>query len=117
MTLDAIRYILAVCGMPGYEFVVGGDDQHPYLQVQHTGACNVTGEPMTWRGRKWMLSRHMVKQEIVQTAFLAVMTAIEHETREQFTYKGIAIYGPHFSADILWSMAQRQGAIEERAPQ
>jgi hypothetical protein len=30
-----------------------------------------------------------------------VMTAMEHETREQFRYDGVAVFGPHQSLDTL----------------
>jgi hypothetical protein len=66
-----------------------------------------------WKGRKWMLSTHMLKSEIVQTAFLAVMTAEEHETREKFTYDGLAIFGPHYNVDRLADLV-KQGGQEVR---
>ncbi len=53
-----------------------------YLQVRAKGTCNVNGEPFEWSGRKWFLSPHMTKSEVVATAFKAVLTALEHEARE-----------------------------------
>lgn len=53
------------------------------------------------RGRKWLLSQYMTKSEFIQTALKAVITAEEHEIRELFTYKGAAIFGPHFDVDEL----------------
>jgi hypothetical protein len=40
------------------------------------------------KSRKWLLSAHMTKTEIVNTAWFAVKTAIEHEAREEFFYQG-----------------------------
>lgn len=57
--------------------------------------------PREQGGRKWKLSEHMTKSEVVRTMFIAVMTAIEHETRELFTYRGEAIFGPHVDVDAL----------------
>lgn len=57
------------------------------------------------RGRKWLLSQHMTKSEFIQTCLKAVLTAEEHEIRERFTYKGEAIFGPHFDVDELYRIA------------
>lgn len=65
------------------------------------GTCNVTGQPMSWNGRWWRLSEHMTTTEIVLTAFKAVLTALEHEAREQFTYKGVAVLDSHIDVEEL----------------
>lgn len=57
--------------------------------------CNDSGEPMVWTGRKWFISRHSTVSEVVQTALKAVLTAAEHELREQFTYQGVRVFDPH----------------------
>jgi len=57
-------------------------------------------------GRKWRLSQHMTKSEIVQTAFKAILTAEEHEVREKFLYRGHAIFGPHLNVDALVGFSQ-----------
>jgi hypothetical protein len=50
----------------------------------------------------------------VQTALKAVLTAEEHEAREQFFYRGGAVFGPHINVDRLWTIAdeldEREGA-------
>ena len=43
----------------------------------------------------------MTKSEVIQTAFKAVLTAMEHEVREKFHYKGKPIFGPHYHVDAL----------------
>lgn len=73
-----------------------------YLQVSFTG-CDGT----QWSGRKWKLSDHMTKSELVQTALKAVLTAEEHESREQFRYKGRTLFGPHLDVDALLEIADR----------
>jgi len=65
-----------------------------------------TGQPSTQRGRKWLLSHHMTHSEVVQTAFKAVLTAVEHEVRESFTYKGCAIFGPHYDIERLVALCK-----------
>ena len=47
----------------------------------------------------------MTRGEGVQTALLAVLTAVEHEARERFTYKGQAVFGPHFDVEALAQLA------------
>ena len=60
---------------------------------------------VSWNGRKWYISAYSTKSEIVQTAFLAIKTAEEHEMREQFLYDGAAIFGPHFDVNALVEIA------------
>ena len=59
--------------------------------------------------RKWLLSPEMTDGEVVQTAFKAVMCAMEHEVREEFTYKDAAIFGPHFDIEQLVEICQNGG--------
>lgn len=53
------------------------------------------------KGRKWYVSPHSTRSEVVQTALLAILTAEEHEARETFRYKGAKIFGPHIDVDFL----------------
>jgi hypothetical protein len=77
--------------------------------------CNVTGQTMdAWYGRKWLISEHMTDGEIVQTVFLAVQVAMEHETRELFKYKGQAILDPHYDIEKLVVLRSRPDALKER---
>jgi hypothetical protein len=59
----------------------------------------------------------MTRSELVQTAFKAVLTSIEHEAREQFTYKGARVFGPHFDIEALVSAcrASQLDVRKERA--
>lgn len=79
-----------------------GYESRSYLQVVDlTAFCNVTDEPAPWSGRKWFLSPHMTASEIVQTALKAVLTAMEHEIRENFKYRGVTVFDPHLDVDAL----------------
>lgn len=75
------------------------------LRVSFDAACSSGLGVVRQHGRKWRLSPHMTASELVQTAFLAVMTAEEHEIRESFLYRDQAIFGPHFDVDTLASIA------------
>jgi len=73
----------------------------PRLRVTFEAPCAITGESATQNGRWWPLSLHMTRSEVVATAFKAVLTAVEHEAREDFLYRGEAVFGPHFDVDEL----------------
>jgi len=66
--------------------------------------------------RKWLLSPSMTDSEIVQTAFKACLTSMEHRTREHFTYKTRRVFGPHFDIeDLVWLCEARENAGGRRA--
>jgi hypothetical protein len=51
--------------------------------------------------RKWYVSSHATISEVVQTVFLAALTAQEHELRERFRFMGRDIFNPHQDATDL----------------
>lgn len=59
------------------------------------GVCAVTGEAAPWAGRPWPVSLDTTNADLVQTAFKAVLTALEHEARELFTFQGERVMDPH----------------------
>lgn len=94
---------------PSYKFHLG--NQHGRWSVwvsPRDGTDNVTGAPLTWKSRKWPLSEHMTDSEVVQTLLLATLTAVEHETRELFTFDSQTVYDGHLDVHSL--VALRQGA-------
>ena len=120
MNVDEIKEILESVKYKDWKFdvtrefgVVQKDDRF-FLRVTATTPDSKTGIPYDWNGRKWRLSRHMVKSEIVQTAFLAIKIAVEHEMREEFKYRGVAIFGTHFDVDTLHDMAIKEESYDIR---
>lgn len=109
--------VLARCDHPDYSIHLGRDESRFYLQISNgrAGVCNVTGESWNWRGRKWFLSEHMTNSEIVGTAFKAILTAVEHEAREMFKYRGESIYDPHYDVEKLVELRRSVDALEERS--
>lgn len=78
-----------------------------YLQIQF----RVDG---VWQqGRKWLLSLHMTRSEIVQTALMAVIACEEHEAREKFTYRGKPVFGPHVDVLAHAEVCERLDARED----
>lgn len=100
MTVDEIREILQYVSYRDWKFETGLDGDHPWLRVRF----EEDGELQL--GRKWRLSPHMTRGEVVQTALLAVLTAQEHEVREHFRYCGAAIFGPHQNIDALLNVCR-----------
>lgn len=86
--LDLITY------KPNWSFKVMGEPTF-YMQVVFDA------EQGPQSGRKWQLSPYMTDSELIQTAFKAILTAEEHETREFFRYRGRAIFGPHYDVNKL----------------
>jgi hypothetical protein len=110
MRYDEVKELIAKIALPGYQFVVFLKMGLTFLYMEPTtGTCNVTQEPMKWKSRKWYLSPHATPSEIVTTAFLCAKTAVEHELRENFTYKGQTVFDPH------WDMDHIAVVISERA--
>lgn len=99
-TVSQIERILSDVKFHDYTFDVIDGPSGLYLQLRF----KVDGKE--WKGRKWQLSTHMTRSEIVQTALKAVLTAVEHEAREKFLYRGRAIFGPHLNVDKLHGIAE-----------
>lgn len=100
--ITTIKAILAHVKYNDWDFHVAHDPNGSmYLQIQFWAMDNDEGVMVRQFCRKWMLSKWMTKSEIVLTAWKAVQSAIEHEAREQFTYKGARIFGPHICVDAL----------------
>ena len=58
-----------------------------HLRVEWFAPDNVTGALEKQSSRWWRLSKHMRKNEIINTAFACIKMAEEHELRENFLYK------------------------------
>lgn len=100
-----------------WDFYIGRKDNVLYLQVRFLAPDNGAEKPSLeiQSGRKWMLSNHMTKSELIQTALKAVLTAEEHEAREQFLYKNKAVFAPHLNVDVLHDLDENE-AHETRTP-
>lgn len=110
MTLEELQLILK-----DIKCSVGGTEWHPtggvmgdgfYVQLRYLEPDIETGDMEDQHSRKWYVSSHSVKSEVVQTVLKATLTSAEHMVREHFTFKGERIYGPHFDVDTLHEMVQ-----------
>ena len=105
MTFEETAQILFEIQYKDWDFVLY-QGSPMWLQVQFKTRHCTTGEEYVAKGRKWFLSPHMVKSEIVGTVFKAVLTAEEHEVRECFKWKGKAVYNPHIDVEALASVCE-----------
>lgn len=94
---------------PSYSFEVREGHGGVFLQATCWDDDVVTGDHERQYTRKWLLSPHMTKSEVVQTAFKCVLTSAEHRVREWFRYLDMPIFGPHFDVDDLAGLRQRGG--------
>lgn len=110
-----LQAILDDCDFGDWSFTVGGDPDHfLYLQVGFDAECARAGIDTFCKGRKWLISPHMTKSEIVQTAFKACLTAMEHEAREDFRYRGEPVFAPHFDVERLVELSKDPEAQDAR---
>lgn len=52
-------------------------------------------------GRWWVIENDHNVSQVVQTVLKAILTAEEHEAREEFRYHGKRIFGPHIDVNFL----------------
>ncbi|MHB8407775.1 MAG: hypothetical protein ACYDHY_06630 [Acidiferrobacterales bacterium] len=52
-------------------------------------------------GRKWYVSSHACRAEVVRTCYMAIEAFMKHELQENFLYKGKRIFNPHWDPDAL----------------
>lgn len=93
-----------------------GEKEGFFVQISADETDNRSGEPMTWKGRKWLVSRFSTESEIIQTCWLAVQIARQHEDRENFFYEGKAILGPHFDVKDLAARMPQEDLRETMTP-
>lgn len=91
---------------PGYILEVTRDRRgEMYLQGRYIEADIFSGKQEMQMTRRWLVSPHMSKSELVQTALKLVLTSAEHRVREHFKYRGALIFGPHYNIDDLHELA------------
>ncbi len=103
--LEDFLHILERIKYPGFTFKLEQRSGEIFLSVVCVdGTNNVTGDPEAWSGRKWLLQRHMTNSEVIQTVFKAILTALEHEARELFTYRGVSVLDGHMDLEQIANM-------------
>lgn len=108
MTLTEMAVVLDQVTVPDFSFELLERSGVLFLRGRYKEGDIVTDDVQDQFTRKWLLSEHMVKSEIVQTAFKCYLTSLEHRAREHFKYRGKRIFGPHFDVDALHAICVDQ---------
>lgn len=111
MNVDEMWEVLKQVYVPDFQFDIqytNVKDRKPIITLRgvYREGDIVTGDIKDQHTRKWLLSEHMVKSELIQTAFKCYLTSLEHRAREHFLYRGRRIFGPHFDVDSLWEICK-----------
>ena len=115
-TLKSIKALVQDVKFNDWAFLVKTtEDKTPYLQIKFyaPGSFSDSNELELQSCRKWQLSYHMCDEELISTAFKAMLAAVEHEAREQFLWRGHAIYRAHYDIYELYELSKRN-AVDKR---
>jgi hypothetical protein len=55
----------------------------------------IKGEASTQWSRWWVVEEHDSDEQVIKTLLLCVLTAVEHEAREDFFYDNRRVFSPH----------------------
>jgi hypothetical protein len=109
MNLKKANQLLELVTYPEYVITATEDGRgEMYLQASYMEADIYTEKPALQQTRRWFISPHMTKSELVQTAFKCIMTSMEHRVREHFKYRDALVFGPHFNVDDLCKVAKKR---------
>ncbi len=114
-SLDDIKRIINEIEFMDRSFRVDTMGSGYFLQVQYMEANIDTGEVELQKARKWYISPFSTDTEVVETAFKACRTSMDHVLKEHFLYHGHRVYSPHFNIDARLEMCDRK-FFDERIP-
>lgn len=106
MTKKYLEAILCQIKCKDYMFQVQTKGDGFLLQVAVLDRDRDSGVIGVQKGRKWYISSHAIRQEVVRTAFKAVLAYEEHEICEHFKYEGNRIFSPHQDPDFLMGIPE-----------
>ena len=110
-----IREIVSNISYLDWEIRLKHDGDRPYVQVYGHGPDPKDGmKDAQWSGRKWFISPHMCKNEIIRTAYKAIECAVAHEMNEVFLYKGVAIMTPHMDYEEIVTIMNDHNCSDSR---
>ena len=106
-TLEQVKAIVANVSFMDRTFRVLQKGDGFLLQLEYFEADINTGKVEKQRARKWYVSPFSTETEIVETAFKACRTSMEHVLKEHFLYDGARIYSPHFNVRARVMLAEQ----------
>lgn len=109
MTFDEIKAIVGQCSYLDWEFRVleKGDGFLVQVRFHAPDSFKPGAEPTLQSCRKWYVSSHASKDEVVRTCWKAIEAAVLHEAQEAFKYRGVPIYNPHLDPDHQVQVRQK----------
>jgi len=114
-TEKALREIVSNVSYLDWEIRLRHDGDRPYIQIFGHGPDPKAGMmDAHWSGRKWFISPHMCKNEVIRTAYKAIECAVAHEMNEYFLYKGVAIMTPHMDYEEIVDIMKDHNCIDAR---
>jgi len=96
-TYDEVLAIVAEVQFMDRRITVSVVGEGYHLQVQYMEEDIDTWKVELQKARKWYVSPYSTETEIVETAFKACRTSMDHVLKEHFLYKGRRVYSPHFA--------------------
>lgn len=76
-------------------FVAAAHGEAFLLRIHATIPDVHTGRPTCFTGREWHIPAAATEAEVLRIAWMAALAWQEHETREQFRYRGHPLFPPH----------------------
>lgn len=107
---------IAHVSFQNYRFVVHIHEGCVQLFAEYEEPDTYTGVVEPQRTRRWNITPKMTHSEIVQTAFKACLTSMEHRARESFRYKDARVFGPHFNVEDLVGLCKDRENAGGREP-
>lgn len=101
---EKVQAIVKNVTFPGYSFRVGMLNDRVYVQITYKEKDVFDGAVEDQWGREWVVAKNPTVGQVVQTCFKAVLTSMEHRTREHFLYRRKPVLQPHLDIDKLWDM-------------
>ncbi|MBX3660699.1 MAG: DUF1566 domain-containing protein [Ramlibacter sp.] len=118
MDIVEAKRVLAKVKFPGFSFFIHNafaDGEPTYLQAAFDAFDNdrpgVISRQLT---RKWLLSRHMTRSELVQTAFKCVLTSVEHDSAPKAQGQITGIWMPK-RGNVIGATSYVDGLANTRA--
>ena len=72
-----------------------------YLQPKFLAYSSYEEAVIKQHGRKWLMSKWMKENEVIQTGLAAALMSSEHQVRKNFHYQNKRLFGPHFNMNKL----------------
>lgn len=107
LTMKQMQTVLANICFKDFNFLLEPVNGGFHLQLNTKEIDTSTDQSNLMYGRKWFINEYADQNDIVRTAFKAVLTWQEHEVRESFKYQNSSIFGPHFNVEELVALSKQ----------